>query len=152
MLINFAIAITYKPSEQTMNIDKVYQDSQERIIKYEEKYGDFFNRFYSHFLQSSPEIYDKFAKTNMRNQVTILKNFLVHLQSYYQTGNINSRLAEVAVTHNRSGQNIQAHLYDLWLSSLLKTLAECDPKYSNKVKDAWVHVLTPGIDYMKGEY
>lgn len=135
-----------------MNIDKVYQESQDRIIRYEEKHGDFFKRFYNNFLQSSPEIYDKFAKTDMRNQVTILKNFLVHLQSYYQTGTVNSRLAEVAKTHNRSGRNIQGHLYDLWLGSLLKTLEQCDPKYSKKVKEAWIHILTPGIEYMKNEY
>ena len=131
------------------DLEKVYQASYERIVQYEEQQGDFFDKFYQNFLASSSEARDKFSQVDMKNQVTLIKNFLLHLQMYHKTKVMNERLKSVAITHGRAGYNISEHLYDLWLLSLLKTLEECDPKYTPKVKQAWKMVLKPGIDAIK---
>ena len=48
--------------------------------------------------------------------------------------------------------NIGPHLYDLWLSALVSTVAEYDDQFSQQVEEAWRHVLAPGIEYLKSKY
>jgi len=133
-------------------LDDVYQESYARILDYDDTHKDFFDIFYRNFMMSSPQIQEKFRNTDMRKQVSLLKNFLTHMQAYYITGEANEHLRRLAVLHGKSGHNITAEMYDLWKRALFDTLKACDPKWSQRVEQAWDQVLTPGIQFMCSQY
>ncbi len=135
-----------------MDLEQVYQQSYQRILDYEQRQGDFFALFYRNFMDSSNQVAEKFRHTQMETQITLLKNFLVHLQAFHKHGKASDQLQQVARSHSAKILDIPHPLYDLWLAALLKTLKQCDCKYSNDVANAWTLVLTPGINYMKQHY
>lgn len=131
---------------------ELYDQSYQRIIAYESEKGDFFVKFYRYFIMSSPIISEKFGGIDIQKQTTLVKNFLVHMQNFYNCGEANNYLAKTAKAHGALGYQIGEDLYGLWLEAFLKTLEECDPKYSKKVREAWIEVLSPGIAFMKSQY
>lgn len=133
-------------------VNKNYEKSFLRIVENEQFAEAFFERFYQHFMAESSAVRYKFRNTDWHRQITLLKNMLSYLQRYYETGEANARLQLIAKSHSRSGYNIEPELYDNWLHAFLKTLQECDPRWSKRVEQAWIDVLTPGIDYMRSQY
>lgn len=134
------------------DLDEVYLQSFQRIVEYEDEGKDFFRVFYHQFMMSSPLIQEKFRDTDMKRQISLLKNFLTHLQAYYQTGEANEYLRKLAHIHGKTGHNITAEMYGLWKEAFFKTLKQCDEKWTPRVQEAWDRVLTPGIEYMISQY
>lgn len=133
-------------------VNRHYLKSFARIVEDEAAAEEFFKLFYSNFMAQSAEIRYKFRNTEWSRQITLLKNMLLYLQRYYETGVANERLQELAKTHSRREYDIAPELYELWLNAFLKTLREADPKWSKAVEAAWVEVLSPGIEYMSSRY
>ena len=106
----------------------------------------FFTRFYERFLAHEP-IKKLFATTDMTRQVSMLKKSMFHLITFYITASPTSELERMAEIHHTIGLNID--LYDLWLQSLVETVAEFDGEYDLSVELAWKLALSPGITYMK---
>ena len=61
-------------------------------------------------------------------------------------------LEQIANKHSKSELNISPDLYGYWLESLMKTVSEIDPEYSEEIEEAWRTVMGYGIEYMKSKY
>lgn len=128
----------------------VFNDSLARCLR-----GDqFFQRFYEHFLASSPEVREKFRNTDFRNQRRMLQTSFYMLVEYIALGwpECKAYLERIAVAHSKHGRDIPPHLYDLWLECLLSAVKESDPHYSTEVEAAWRFMMGAGIVFLKSRY
>lgn len=131
---------------------QTFVDSYARVGATDLQSGGFLDTFYHHFLASSPAVREKFARTDMAQQREMLRVSLDHMVYFAIDGEETSELARVAGVHARSDADIPAHLYALWLDSLLATVGEFDPQYDEHVDAAWRQALVPAIEYMTSHY
>jgi hemoglobin-like flavoprotein len=126
----------------------------EASLKRCEAREDFFDLFYGTFLASSPEVAEKFAGTNFGRQKELLRISLHHLLLAARDAKQgpDPYLEDVAVRHGAGHLAIGAHLYDLWLDSLLETVRACDREFSPEVEAAWEAVMMVGIHYLCANY
>ena len=131
---------------------QAFADSFERIDLRSGKAEAFFDAFYAAFMATSPQIAEKFRGTDMARQKYMLRVSLDHMVYFAIDRQETEAMARVAAVHSRAGANITADLYDLWLDSLLATVARFDPAYDSHVDAAWRQALAPGIAYMRARY
>lgn len=113
----------------------------------------FFERFYAIFTGASEEVTEKFKHTDFTKQRRALKLSLFLLMMAAQgKPEGNAHLQRIATEHDREHMNIGPHLYDIWLSALLRTVAELDPEYNEEVAQAWRDMLAYGIEFMRSRY
>ena len=126
----------------------------EASLKRCEARPDFFDIFYGTFLASSPEVAEKFKGTDFTRQKELLRISFHHLllvaRDHKQGPD--PYLEDVAVKHGAGHLAIGAHLYDLWLDSLLETVRTCDPECFPEVEKAWEEVMMVGIHYLCANY
>ena len=136
-------------SEKTMNTNnfELFRSSLLRCLSN----LHFLERFYSEFLNSSPEVAQAFAHTDMERQKAMLNASLYQLMNYYNSNDEQSRkyLQTIGAQHGMYGHKIPLHMYDLWLESLMKAVQESDPQFDSSLDSIWREVMTHGIDAMK---
>lgn len=110
---------------------------------------DFLESFYRRFIASSPEIARRFTHTDLARQARHLRASL-HLVPV-----LGSQIAEADVHLHRiaerhAGDPVDAHPdhYALWLDTLVETVRDTDPDWTESVGHAWRAVMRPGIDFM----
>jgi hemoglobin-like flavoprotein len=110
----------------------------------------FIDGFYERFLESSPTVREKFARTDFGRQKRHLRAslWMMLMAAEDEVGGPGRYLPALARRHGRRGLDIGAELYDLWLDSLLASVAECDPDFTPQIRDAWEQVMMVGIHYM----
>ena len=111
----------------------------------------FLDLFYERFLQASPDIARHFAHTDMARQkrmveASLFTSILAAEGVPYAVRSIR-RLGEM---HRDLG--IAPALYDLWMESLIETVAECDEAFSESVEHTWRMVLRGSIERMLATY
>lgn len=111
----------------------------------------FLDLFYEQFLQASPEVARHFAHTDMARQkrmveASLFTSILAAEGVPYAVASI-ARLGEM---HRDLG--VAPALYDLWLDSLVETVAACDGAFSESVEHAWRVVLRGSIARMLATY
>ncbi len=110
----------------------------------------FLERFYEIFINSSPEVQEKFKATDLKRQVRIIrKSLLVLTMASLGTEAVMEEIAHLGQTHGREGLKVGPHLYDLWLSSLLQAVSEVDPGWSRDVENSWRKMFAPYITALK---
>lgn len=110
---------------------------------------EFINRFYLAFLNSSEEVKNKFANTDMQVQRRMLRKSL----AFMITANSNpDAISATAMKHDKKHLNIKPHLYTFWLDSMIEAVKQTDPAFRSITEDAWRKTLQPGIDYMIKKY
>jgi hemoglobin-like flavoprotein len=126
----------------------------EASLKRCEARPDFLDIFYDKFLASAPEVKEKFAHTNFARQKELLRTSFHHLLLVARDPKQGPDLylQDVAVHHGAGQMAIGAHLYDLWLDSLLDTVRICDPECFPEVEAAWEEVMMVGIHYLCANY
>ena len=129
-----------------------FVDSFARVGAKDLERGGFLDTFYRHFMESSPEVKEKFRDTNMEAQREMLRVSLDHMVYYAIDREETSEIARVADAHSRSRADVPVGMYSLWLDSLLATVSQFDPEYDDEVEAAWRAALAPGIDYMQKRY
>lgn len=115
---------------------------------------DFLDLFYEAFLGSSPKIREKFANTDFVKQKRALHaslNLMLRAAREEDLGPPRY-LDDLARRHGAHDLDIGAEYYDLWLDSLLATVAVCDPQVSEEVRGAWEKVMGVGIRYLCARY
>lgn len=130
-----------------MGISDIVMQSYGRCCKSD----DFFDDFYRHFIASSPEVRAKFVNTDMIGQKRLLRQGILNLVMVSR-GMPDTKLRALGETHSRHGFNIEPHLYDIWVNSLLAMVKEHDKDYSPDIRTAWLEVLNKGIDVIKAHY
>jgi hemoglobin-like flavoprotein len=114
----------------------------------------FLERFYEIFLASSPKVSEKFAHTDFVRQRQALLSSLhaMILAAREEVHGPAHHLRDLVRRHGATDLQIGAELYDLWLDSLLATVAECDPENSAEVQESWERVMMVGIRYLLDHY
>jgi hemoglobin-like flavoprotein len=116
---------------------------------------DFLHRFYDRFTESSPEVREKFEKTEFPRQTRVLADSLYVLAVAAQgsaEGLAWRELDRLAELHNRSHLDIRPGLYDVWLDCLLATARDFDPEMTPDVEVAWRQTLVVGIAHLRARY
>jgi hemoglobin-like flavoprotein len=129
-----------------------FVDSYARVGARDLETGGFFDAFYKNFIETSPEVAEKFIGTDMQRQREMLRMSLDHMVYFAIDREETSDIASVAEVHAKSQSDIAEHLYELWLDSLLTTVSRFDPEYDEQVDTAWREALAPAIEYMQGRY
>lgn len=143
------MAIGLAQLEQLTGFDSFFDQSYERVKRVKINEKTFFDAFYENFFASSPYIANHFRNTDMDKQKKMLEKSFYSLFIFYATNNANDYLKKIAERHGKHGANIPSDLYDLWLESLIKTVAEYDPEFDVDIELSWRVVLSSGITYMK---
>ncbi|WP_437882755.1 globin [Pseudomonas sp. LRF_L74] len=112
---------------------------------------EFFDDFYHYFLDSSPQVREKFANTNMAGQKLLLRQGILNLVMHAR-GMPDTKLRALGATHSRHALDIRPELYDLWVEALIKTIRQHDTQYDADIGLAWREVLAKGIAVIKGAY
>jgi hemoglobin-like flavoprotein len=113
----------------------------------------FFDLFYETFLRSHPTIAPMFAKTDMVKQKSLLRQgvsmMLMHLggNTVGTTG-----LDRIAESHSKKKLNIDPNLYQYWITSLVKSVKECDQKMTPALEAEWKKTLRTGVDRIVSQY
>ena len=129
-----------------------FVDSYARVGAKDLESGGFFDTFYRHFVESSPVVAEKFARTDMENQRDMLRVSLDHMVYFAIDKEETDEITRVARVHAKSQTDISGELYELWLNSLLATVSQFDPEYDEEIDNAWRDALGPAIEYMKRHY
>lgn len=133
----------------TEEMNDIFHDSFSRC----KSNPDFFRIFYEEFINSSAEVAAKFANIDMKRQQQMLQASIYMIMLASQ-GLDDARLYldKVAEKHSHRGLDIHPELYDLWLTSLLSTVARTDPLWDLTIEKAWHDMMSYGIAYMQSRY
>ena len=149
-IIHMAIGLAH--SDHLTGFDSFFDQSYERVRRVRKNDRSFFDAFYENFISSSPIVANHFRNTDMERQKKMLEKSFYSLFIFYATNNANDYLKKIAQHHSKSHANIPPDLFDVWLDSLVKTVAEFDPLFDEDTELSWRVVLSSGITYMKFKY
>jgi hemoglobin-like flavoprotein len=108
--------------------------------------GQLFDTFYQLFLGKSSEIPPMFARTDFPHQKLMLRESILEMLVFAQTGSGRDEIQRLAQRHRQLNVN-PAH-YELWLDSLCEALAKHDPQFNSALEYAWRDAMRKGIDVM----
>lgn len=147
---NMTIGLAH--SGDLTGFDSHFDQSYERVKRITKNDKSFFDAFYDNFIASSPMVASHFQDTDMKRQKMMLEKSFYSLFIFYATNNANDYLKNIAQQHSKRGHNVPPELYDLWLESLIETVADYDPEFNMDIELSWRVVLSSGITYMKFKY
>ena len=116
---------------------------------------DFLHDFYELFMASSPEVREKFQKTEFPRQTRVLADslYIMAVASESKDDAVAwQELDRLAALHSRSGLDVRPGLYESWLECLIKAASQFDPDFSPATEEAWRKSLTAGIDHLRARY
>jgi hemoglobin-like flavoprotein len=115
----------------------------------------FLREFYDHFMDSSPEVRDKFRNTEFPRQTRVLADslYIMAVASESKADAIAWReLDRLAERHSRHQLDVRPEFYETWLECLIKAAREFDPDFSPEIEAAWRSTLSPGIEHLRARY
>jgi truncated hemoglobin YjbI len=108
--------------------------------------GQLFDTFYDLLLRKSPEIPPMFARTDFPHQKLMLRESIIEMLSFAQTGSGREEIERLGERHRQL--QIKPRLYDLWLDALCEALAKHDPKFDPALESLWRTAMRKGIEVM----
>ena len=113
----------------------------------------FLARFYDLFVESSPDIAEKFRDTDFQRQRRAMGASLYVLVLALEQGEAATiYLDQIARQHGRENLDIPPEMYDAWRDCLLQSVKEYDPLFSDEIEQAWRVVMEFAIDFMCERY
>jgi len=108
--------------------------------------GQLFDTFYNLFLTKSPEIPPMFARTDFPHQKLMLRESILEMLVFAQTGLGGDEIQRLAERHRQL--NVRPVHYELWLDALREALATHDPEYSEELDLLWRNTMRKGMELM----
>ena len=108
--------------------------------------GQLFDTFYDIFLAKSPEIPSMFARTDFSHQKLMLRESILEMLLFAQTGSGRDEIQRLADRHRQL--NVKPAHYDLWLDALCEALAKHDSEFNPALKQLWREAMQKGIEVM----
>jgi hemoglobin-like flavoprotein len=108
--------------------------------------GQLFDTFYLLFLGKSVEIPPMFARTDFPHQKLMLRESILEMLVFAQTGSGRVQIERLAERHRQL--NVKPVHYELWLDSLCEALAKHDPQFNPALETMWRDAMRKGIDVM----
>lgn len=125
---------------------EIFNDSFERCLSKE----GFLPRFYELFLNTSPEVKEKFKDTDFKKQTRVVKKSLYALaMATMGTEEARAEIERLGQTHGRGGLKVNAYMYDLWLTCLLQAVKEFDIGWTPEVEQIWLKAFELHIATLK---
>ena len=117
-------------------------------------HGDeFFDTFYASLAERIPGIGAKFHGVDMHKQNSLVREGIGHLLDFAERDpNVRAELERLGRLHAHDDLDIAPDLYPAWVDTLLHAVAEFDPRYDEKLGDAWREAVRPGIELMIAAY
>ena len=116
----------------------------------------FLSDFYKRFFAICPEAQRFFVNTDFARQTKALRDAigLLLIAPFLSGGEAKgpTLLSKVAERHSRRQLNIEPRFYPPFIESLLTTVKETDPDYSDAVDAAWRQAIAQGVSYMQSHY
>ncbi|MFV1997824.1 MAG: globin [Acidiferrobacterales bacterium] len=114
---------------------------------------EFLDKFYAIFLDSHPDIRDKFVNTDFAKQKGLLRHGLMSVLMFAEgQPSARSCLERIRASHARGNLGISPDLYSYWIDSLMKAVAKSDPEFDLSLEVDWRKVITPAIEFIKSGY
>lgn len=136
-----------KNGDENRDYRQLFHDSYLRCVVSDQ--DGFFERFYELFIASDLEVSEMFANTDMKRQITLLQESLLHMIDFSNSKVANQRMQEIAIYHGSTEMNIPLRMFDLWLDRLIATVRERDTRFTPQIETAWRVCLAPGIAFFK---
>lgn len=115
--------------------------------------GEFADTFYDIFMSKSGEVKLAFKNTDFSKQKKLLRATVeVLVSNEFNNPRTKKILENIAKTHNRTGYNIEARFYKLWLDSLCETIARHDPAFSDDLEMIWRNTMQESINFIFSKY
>jgi hemoglobin-like flavoprotein len=108
--------------------------------------GQLFDTFYRLFLAKSPEIPAMFAQTDFAHQKLMLRESILEMLVFAQTGYGRDEIMRLAERHRQV--NVKPEHYNLWLDALCEALAKHDHEFTPALERMWRDALQKGIELM----
>lgn len=112
---------------------------------------EFYDTFYSIFMNKSPAIRAKFVNTNMQTQYGLLRGGILWLIMHAR-GMGDSKIKALGNSHCQHALDIHPALYDLWVDALMEALSKHDSEFTPELELTWRQTLKPSIDIIKSMY
>jgi hemoglobin-like flavoprotein len=110
---------------------------------------EFFEDFYAIFLESSPEVKFKFAKTNFDRQFKLLRDGITFMIMFARGDRFAAtKMEKLGELHNSKHLNIGTRLYSLWLNCLIRTIQKHDRELTPELRALWEDAMNVGIKYL----
>jgi hemoglobin-like flavoprotein len=130
-----------------MNSNEAFLDSYQRCRIDTE----FMTDFLTIFCDANPRFLERFGGVDVEKQARMLKASLVLIQNASTTTSIREAIRKLATKHKEMRLDVSENELDMWVDSLLATVAVHDPLYDEDIELAWRNVLALGIEIMKEE-
>ena len=125
------------------NSEKTLNDSLQRCLNN----NDFIAIFYQHFVDSDPEIRELFKNSDMARQQEMMgKSLMSMIAASEENWHSDQQLVNLSRQHQQL--SIQPRHFELWEQSLLKTIAQCDPDFDEKIASCWQKIIKRGKEFM----
>jgi hemoglobin-like flavoprotein len=108
--------------------------------------GQLFDTFYDLFLDKSSEIPPMFARTDFPHQKLMLRESILEMLVFAQTGSGHAEIKRLAERHRE--MNVKPAHYELWLDSLCEALTKHDPGFDSALEQKWRDAMRKGIELM----
>jgi hemoglobin-like flavoprotein len=108
--------------------------------------GELFDTFYNLFLGKSPEIPPMFARTDFPHQKLMLRESILEMLVFAQTGSGHAEIKRLAERHHQL--NVKPAHYEWWLDSLCEALAKHDREFDSVLEQKWRDAMRKGIELM----
>ncbi len=128
-----------------LNFNQLFNDSFERVSYHSD---EFFEAFYTCFMNKSDVINAAFTGVDMQRQRKMLKESILFMISFSSTRVAEEFLLNTAKVH-KDRLDLTDEMYELWMESLMETLQQFDRNFNAKTELAWRIMLSPGIEFMK---
>ncbi len=125
-------------TEQTALTDSYYRCKRE---------AGFLDTFYELFLAKSPEVAQKFARTDFKVQKLMLRQSLLEMICF-DRGMPGTR-EEIERLGRHHGQlGVTPEMYQQWLDALCEAVKRHDPEYTPDLEQIWREAMRTSIDAM----
>ena len=115
--------------------------------------GDFAEKFYDIFLNSSPEIPPYFAQTDFDKQRKLLRaTVAIVVARDVSDPNMRATMDRIGESHSRKKLDVLPRLYELWLDSICETVKALDPEWTEQLEDHWRLRLRAGMQIITSLY
>ena len=134
-----------------MDPAQIFEASLKRCLEH----PDFMLDFYGFFMDSSPEIRQKFANTDFKQQTRVVAESFRAISVAARGPKSSlawSDMPRLAELHSRSDLDIPPAMYDTWLDCLIEAVRKHDGAFSADVEEAWRTTLGRAIEYMRSKY
>jgi hemoglobin-like flavoprotein len=128
-----------------MDIDEIFHESYQRC----NIDNEFLEDFLCDFCDKNPRFQERFSQVDIESQAKMLKASIILIYNAKGNAAVRSTVTNLAFRHKEMNLSISEYEFDLWVDSLISTVATHDPIFNRSIENAWRETLKSGLAIMK---